>query len=53
VLQRARDEGPGALEKLIETVEKSSKYGQDLKLTLGDNLIERYIETLDDETMTP
>ncbi|TLX16120.1 hypothetical protein [Rhizobium sp. MHM7A] len=43
VLQRAREQGPEALDKLISTVEKASRYGEDLILTLGDNLVERYI----------
>lgn len=47
VLQRAREQGPEALDKLIATVGNASRYGEDLILTLGDNLVERYIATLE------
>jgi hypothetical protein len=52
VLQRARDQGPEALDKLIATVEKASLYGEDLILILEDNLVEEYIASLEDETET-
>jgi len=53
VLQRARDEGPKALERLIATVEKTSRYGEDLTLTLGDNLVARYIDTIETDAPSP
>lgn len=53
VLQRAQEEGPEALDKLIATVERTSLYGEDLILSLGENLVERYIATLEDEAATP
>jgi hypothetical protein len=48
-LLQAQEQGGSALSELVTTVERSSLYGQDLSLTLGEKLVERYIETLDDE----
>lgn len=49
VLLQAQEEGGDALSAMVTTVERNSLYGQDLPLTLGDNLVERYIDTLGDE----
>lgn len=53
VLLRAREEGPEALDKLLSTVEKASKYGEDLKLTLEEKLVENYIAGCETGTPTP
>jgi hypothetical protein len=53
VLLRVQEEGPEALEKLIATVEKSSKYGEDLQLILEGDLVERYIAECEEDAPAP